>query len=569
MSTPGRNEPCPCGSGRKYKNCCGAAAAEVAPPKDVIPNVVQFATSSAWNDAYERAVEIYMELLAELEPDEVEELMRQHPALPGLLNIHLHEWLLCDYVDEVTQTNVTDEYLHRRGWRESPRGREWLRALREQPLSLYEVQAIRPGAGLTLRDVLRDMPPVEVDERTGSRGLRQWDYLVTRVVPFQGRNFLSGAGLHYTREMGDDVRRVLMEDFRADGVEPTLADWNALLRDSGPYFWDRYVEPFIDPPPPPELVNAEGERWLISRQRFVFDPAVRGELRQRLAACAEFEPQGDDGYTWMQPLPDGENGVRPAGFVRLEKNGGQFEAFTRQKFEQGQQLLRDLWGDAVTFLPATFEDPWQAARHAPPAGKPENAPGPSSEEMRTLLHQAMDNVYRDWADTPVPMLHGKTPRQAVADPEGRQRVIDLLKLYENNEARNPPEQRYDFTWMWRELGLTRPGGEESGADDVLFAADASDDDVDEEAELLDQDLDRTAQLFEDIIREQMRTDDPPETRQTHDRLRSAGYSEEDTRWMISAAVAVGVMETLEQNLPFDRAAYVRRLLMLPMMPWAE
>lgn len=23
---PGRNEPCPCGSGKKYKRCCGAAA---------------------------------------------------------------------------------------------------------------------------------------------------------------------------------------------------------------------------------------------------------------------------------------------------------------------------------------------------------------------------------------------------------------------------------------------------------------------------------------------------------------------------------------------------------------
>jgi len=24
--TPGRNEPCPCGSGKKYKKCCGAPA---------------------------------------------------------------------------------------------------------------------------------------------------------------------------------------------------------------------------------------------------------------------------------------------------------------------------------------------------------------------------------------------------------------------------------------------------------------------------------------------------------------------------------------------------------------
>jgi uncharacterized protein len=22
--TPGRNDPCPCGSGKKYKKCCGA-----------------------------------------------------------------------------------------------------------------------------------------------------------------------------------------------------------------------------------------------------------------------------------------------------------------------------------------------------------------------------------------------------------------------------------------------------------------------------------------------------------------------------------------------------------------
>jgi SWIM/SEC-C metal-binding protein len=25
--TPGRNDPCPCGSGKKYKKCCGAASA--------------------------------------------------------------------------------------------------------------------------------------------------------------------------------------------------------------------------------------------------------------------------------------------------------------------------------------------------------------------------------------------------------------------------------------------------------------------------------------------------------------------------------------------------------------
>src|SRR6266498_4157616 len=30
--TPGRNEPCPCGSGRKFKRCCGAPRKEEASP---------------------------------------------------------------------------------------------------------------------------------------------------------------------------------------------------------------------------------------------------------------------------------------------------------------------------------------------------------------------------------------------------------------------------------------------------------------------------------------------------------------------------------------------------------
>jgi hypothetical protein len=37
----GRNDPCPCGSGRKFKQCCGAgrpAAAAVAPPRGARPD---------------------------------------------------------------------------------------------------------------------------------------------------------------------------------------------------------------------------------------------------------------------------------------------------------------------------------------------------------------------------------------------------------------------------------------------------------------------------------------------------------------------------------------------------
>ncbi len=37
----GRNDPCPCGSGKKYKRCClGTAADSVASPKSTVPAMV-------------------------------------------------------------------------------------------------------------------------------------------------------------------------------------------------------------------------------------------------------------------------------------------------------------------------------------------------------------------------------------------------------------------------------------------------------------------------------------------------------------------------------------------------
>ena len=67
----------------------------------------------------------------------------------------------------------------------------------------------------------------------------------------------------------------------------------------------------------------------------------------------------------------------------------------------------------------------------------------------------MDKHYRETLDAPIPVLGGKSPRQAVRNALGRQKVIDWLKLLENRNAgqQNVAIAEYDFGWMWAELGL--------------------------------------------------------------------------------------------------------------------
>ena len=84
-------------------------------------------------------------------------------------------------------------HLRRRGWKESAGTRDYIAALRRTSIRLFEVSDIMPGEGMALRDLLHGGDPVRVWEKSGSRGVRQWDRIATpqRIHAWIGR--MSGA----------------------------------------------------------------------------------------------------------------------------------------------------------------------------------------------------------------------------------------------------------------------------------------------------------------------------------------------------------------------------------------
>ena len=72
---------------------------------------------------------------------------------------------------------------------------------------------------------------------------------------------------------------------------------------------------------------------------------------------------------------------------------------------------------------------------------------------------ALDDHYRRTLDDPLPMLDGKTLREAARTRTGRPQVIDWLKELENIEHRRAAQEGhrpYDAAWLWRELGIEVP-----------------------------------------------------------------------------------------------------------------
>ena len=70
----------------------------------------------------------------------------------------------------------------------------------------------------------------------------------------------------------------------------------------------------------------------------------------------------------------------------------------------------------------------------------------------------------------------------------------------------------------------------------------------------------------DVVDNQLRDDDPPETRQTFNRLISQGISEEDAKIYIGQAVCVEIWDIMRNRKEFNKERFIRNLKRLPEEP---
>lgn len=521
---PGRNDPCPCGSGKKHKHCCGAPGAQPRVPRadtSAVRRVVSYLNSDAWREVYDAAIPLYLP----------EELIPREPSedLLQTINENLHEWLLSDYVTP-EGANVIDDYLARRGWRETSTARAWLEQLRKNRLSLYEVQRVAEGEGMALKDRLRGGDPVWVTEKMASYAVQRWDCLVTRLVPQEGALFISGASLPIVRDLAEALVETFQSRMAERTANPTAEDWDRLLQQAGPEFMHCYLSQFRRPLP--ELATTDGDALIFCTMGFEFPADTREGVIAALRALPDVDGDSTNGkFIWVNP--DGT----VLATITLDAARGELFAQSKARLDAAQALLREHLPEQVRYLPAVIEDPWQAA------GDFDGEIEPQDPALLDAMHDCLDDYYEDWLDTAIPALSGKTPRKAVRSKKGREQVVELLKQMEQMEARKPPEEQYDFLWLWDELGLEPPY------------------DTEEENGLIAR-----AALME-IVNNQLNENNPPAVREAYHRLKAAGHAEDEIMEMIAAALIDVIFPVMRDGMRFDEARYIKALGKLPELPW--
>ncbi len=405
-----RNDPCPCGSGRKFKACC------LNDPK------VPLEVCSGW---------LYRKIMAFMFRPPWRALVTDLLELADEAGNEEIEVDLTSMLADVAafEGGAIEEFVEHRGVLLPPDECDLARSWVDSRLALWEVVEVEPGRSLTVRDT-RSGDRIVVTERTSSRTLRPGGYLLARVVVAGTQHQIIGPPLETKLRHRESLLRL----FDGDPEAYDLAWWFGMAFS------------------PPRLTNREGEETVFCRA--VLRPeATRGE---ELAASLDvLYGESDDG-TWTDTTTVYDE-VIVRGFVRRDGKTLVVETTSVERFDRMLHDLREAVAGGFEILEEERLPPAEAlARHREDNGDQEiPEPADQSPEMAQALRDMMRQREDAWLDERIPALAGLTPRQAADDPTRREDLLALLNEFDRAEVGVASGfMSFDVTRLRRELGLS-------------------------------------------------------------------------------------------------------------------
>jgi len=443
----GRNDPCPCGSGRKYKMCCLRIAAASG---DFTPAERQSAQDKLFEYGASPRLERHRKVCATMFWGSEERAAAVRARVSGEIwhgELFRYQMCMCMDADEDEGHTVLDGYLSERGHDLQPGERVYLERMQSAHLALYEIEEVRPGVGIHLRDVWQDRS-CWVVERSGSRQLVRWDLLAARVFPAAGGELqIEGDTSLFNH---DDKERILkrLETEYAKYEAHTRGTKDAFLKRCGSLFHTMWMEHEVFRPLP-TMVTPEGAPIELGISRI--DVGDVDILRASLSEHDAFEEEPDNVWTCTEEEGRVLATMRLAGHLLI------LEGLSRERLQRARKLLRAAAPNAGLKHRSThYTDPVEALGREPPEPQDRGGKLPD-EEANEWVTKFKTEHYRRWIDDKIPALENLTPREAARDETMRPRLVGLLKSIENAEARERAGGRPAITldWIWKELLLDR------------------------------------------------------------------------------------------------------------------
>lgn len=444
MPTPGRNDPCPCGSGRKYKVCClragDALDAVRARLRDaearLMPRLLELTAGKWGNDGFQEAIDRFY---------------ADAPFQDPIVEDREFESLFCTWL---VLCFVPERALEREGlpaaliYLDETSGvtefdRRYLSTAFESPVSFHAVLSVVPGRSMDLEDILTG-ETCQVLERTASQSVRAGGVLFGRVLSMDGVSILFGMGstqLPPTRR--SDL--IPLRDGLAGRGKRLTRDGVAVLDDLLRHWYLQAADQEHNPQPP-TLMNTDGEplvlttltfelrcepdeaftalrplNAIVGAERDLLEDAERDAAGHLVAFTIDWLKRGNKKHAhWDNTLLASiavrgssmtveVNSNRRAARVKREvaKRLGSRAAFVRGVIRSTEAMLKEMKARGPR-----IEDPL------------------SSPELEAVAAEMQERHWDAWVNQKVPALGNRTPRQAARSAAGREMLNALLAEFE-------------------------------------------------------------------------------------------------------------------------------------------
>jgi hypothetical protein len=229
MPKVGRNDPCPCGSGKKYKQCHlpieEAAQVEQLRLRRAVDTLMPKIITAARDQAAVAPAAFERFWNGKYAPDQIQDL----DDLENRGGERFLTWFAFDYPLDDGRTLVelleADAGLPDLIDEEARLLKSWT-AVRLRP---YVAQNVLKGQGMWVADLL-DEQTYEVEDHAASRRVEPGEVLVAHLVPAGARYYVGGAAGHLTEDTREKLREFAALHLEALQRDQPDAGWAELIR---------------------------------------------------------------------------------------------------------------------------------------------------------------------------------------------------------------------------------------------------------------------------------------------------------------------------------------------------
>jgi hypothetical protein len=481
----GRNDPCPCGSGKKYKHCCLAAATvPAAAPGDPTWRRLRALLEGHANEMLGFTLETYgrvalHEAWNEFMGQEDIEFDSKTPLMQLFMPWFFHRWAPDPRDTEVANKSLHDviptkAYLATKGRRLDPLVRRYLESLLTAPYTFFEVLTCDPGTGMTLRDVMTKEEHA-VTERSLSRGVQPGDLLFGQLASVDGLTMLEASNAFAIPPM--EKAPIIKLRARIASVSPVithemLRDWDFELLDLFHEIADRLYNPRL-----PILQNTDGDPLSPHKLRFdlMAPPQAAFDALKHLALDETDEDLLDDAkrdsagkltgvrFTWKkrgnEKHAEWDNTI--LGSIEIDGTSLVAEVNSAARAYAIRKKIETALGEGVHYLASEVQSAEKVLAEMRAAGGGRDSAASAEHdrlaerpEVRAKISAMLASHWEHWVNQPLPILGNRTPMDAVKDPDGRE-IVESIVIQAERSGRGPhvPTDAEVFRRLRERLGL--------------------------------------------------------------------------------------------------------------------